>query len=511
IFLRSDESFEFIISFHHSILDGWSRVSLTTELYRYYTLLLKNELVPELAVDVTFSEFVYLERQAIKDVDAKRFFLQMLENAPTRQLTQDMSKKRTGNLKHFKLPGFAEKSSGLVELAKSLGVPLQSVLLAGHLKVLSLFSGLTKAVSCITVNGRPESDGAEQSLGLYLNSIPMCVELNDGSWLQLIEDINRVYSKAIEYRRLPLANIQKLMGSDYEEISFNYTHFHALESVRTSASEQDIELLDMAGYEQTNFPLQIDVSRDTQADQLNLALSYDAGYYSDSFIENLASYYGHVYGALIDEPSVRHLSSSFNSEAESHELIVTRNSTAKTYNQVPVIKQFELEVDLVPEQLALRCGKVELNYKALNEKANRLANYLIEHGVSGSDRIGVALPRTADLLIAVLAVMKTGASYVAMEPSLPQERLTYIAEDANLYVILACSNELQNIPVSGVELVMVDNAEQETWLSKYSSCNPGVTIDTEDEVYVLYTSGSTGEPKGVSVAQRGLSHYVSHA
>ncbi|WP_235576803.1 AMP-binding protein, partial [Pseudoalteromonas sp. P1-9] len=132
-------------------------------------------------------------------------------------------------------------------------------------------------------------------------------------------------------------------------------------------------------------------------------------------------------------------------------------------------------------------------------------------GVGVGDRVGIGLPRGSALLIAVLGVMQSGASYVALEPSLPDARLSYLIEDAGIDTVLLNEASLSSIPVSGVDVLLMDEATSAEWLAEFIEGDTLPEISETAEAYVLYTSGSTGEPKGVSVAQRGLSHYVSHA
>ena len=121
---------------------------------------------------------------------------------------------------------FRPLSEHLLGVARELGVPVQAVLLAGHFKVLSTLSGQTKALSCVTHNGRPETAGGERSLGLYLNSLPQALELGGGSWRELINEVARLNAASMSYRGYPLSQVQQETGLVLNEVTFNYTHYH---------------------------------------------------------------------------------------------------------------------------------------------------------------------------------------------------------------------------------------------------------------------------------------------
>jgi hypothetical protein len=164
IFLRTDESFQFVLSFHHAVLDGWSRAVLTTELYNRYQQLLLGQEPEAVETDWTYREFIAQEQRVLADEAAREYFARLLDGAPSEQLPR--LKPVSAGVAHesIVLTGFAPLSRQLLELARELGVPIQAVLLAGHFKVLSTLSGQTKALSCVTHSGRPESAGAERSL-----------------------------------------------------------------------------------------------------------------------------------------------------------------------------------------------------------------------------------------------------------------------------------------------------------------------------------------------------------
>ncbi|WP_460862694.1 condensation domain-containing protein, partial [Rheinheimera gaetbuli] len=195
IFRRTDDSFTFVLSFHHSVLDGWSRASLTTVLYNRYQQLLmssdgKGDVPVALEEESIYREFISLEQAALNNVAARHHFMASLEDAPIQQLpVNGIASDDAVDYRSHSVVEFTARSAGLIGLAAELGVPVQVVLMALHIKVLSTVSGQSRVLTNVVYNGRPEIEGGERGLGLFLNSLPVVVELKAFSWRELIEQV----------------------------------------------------------------------------------------------------------------------------------------------------------------------------------------------------------------------------------------------------------------------------------------------------------------------------------
>ncbi|KZN57973.1 hypothetical protein N474_25625, partial [Pseudoalteromonas luteoviolacea CPMOR-2] len=296
IFLRTDVSFEFVINFHHAILDGWSRAIFSMELYAKYSQLLAGGELVEEGSDWTFRDYIALEQEVIKNPEATEFFKTLLSDAPTSQLTAFEQAGLNGSLIEHKRQSeicyepITELSAELIALAKNLGVSVQSVYFSAHLKVLSFLSGQANASSCITVNGRPESAASEKGLGLYLNSLPFSLEVGGKSWRELINSVAKQLTQIMDYRRYPMMVVQQDTGKDFSDITFNYTHFHVYKGL---ASEQNtnFEVLSSTVFEQTNFDFHVDVSRVPDTDEVKLFFKFNPDKFDPTWIEQVGKYY----------------------------------------------------------------------------------------------------------------------------------------------------------------------------------------------------------------------------
>ncbi|WP_227008378.1 non-ribosomal peptide synthetase [Pseudoalteromonas luteoviolacea] len=517
IFLRSDESFEFVVSFHHAILDGWSKAALSAELYEKYQAVLAGDLPENSGTDWVYRNYVALEQDTINDPEVGKYFANQLENAHTDQLSAYKlkpavtSKERNQGFLHFE--ALTPLSSQIIELSKSLGVSVQSIMFTAHLKVISILGGHNKATSCITTNGRPEITGSENALGLYLNSLPLSLDMVSGSWQNLIEFVSSQITENIEYRRYPLARIQQDLDLDFSEITFNYTHFHVYKNMLQNEEQQDsLEVLASTAFEQTNFDFHVDVSRDPELDEINVFFKYNAELFDSVWIEKVSQYYLQVLELIVSDLESSHQNATILNTVEAA-VFNEVNSTDRVYDaQTSYQSIFEQQVELTPNMPAVQCGDLSLSYAQLNERANRLAAYLEEMGMTSGERVGICLDRSISLVVAILGVMKSGATYVALEPSLPQERLDFMVEDADIPLVLLDTPVMEKTAFSGVDIFSMDGVDgDERWLDDYEGVDVNVTISNDDILYILYTSGSTGNPKGVLVPQKGVLNYLSHA
>jgi amino acid adenylation domain-containing protein len=186
-------------------------------------------------------------------------------------------------------------------------------------------------------------------------------------------------------------------------------------------------------------------------------------------------------------------------------LQATGKAVHQPMSEPSIAALFEQQVSLHPEAIAISCGEIRLSYAELNARANRLAHRLLAMGVQQEDRVAVALHRSIDLPIAMLAIFKAGAVYLPMDPGYPAERIAFMLDDAQPALVLTTHAARAGLPACGPQQVCLDDAAPEG----AAAPNPGLHITPQHAAYCIYTSGSTGRPKGVVVPHRGLPHLVS--
>jgi amino acid adenylation domain-containing protein len=458
-------------------------------------------------VDWTYRDFIAQEQKALGNEEAKRYFAAMLEEAPAEQLPRLSGVGGKRRQAWFFVAPFQALSGDLIRLAKGLGVPAQAVLQAAHFKVLSTVSGQRRVVSCVTYNGRPEAEGAERSLGLFVNSVPISMEVEPGSWRELILRVAQAGTASMKYRGYPLSKIQQDLGWTFSEVLFNYTHFHVYNDL-TKSAERSLEALGSSGFEETNFDLMVEVSREMN-DTMVLGITYDAGVWAENFIRQLGQYYVRAFEQMLDGLEKPHQGQPLLSAEEQRRLLVNWNATDVEYEvgRQCVQELFEAQVERSPEAVAVVYKDWQLSYGELNRRANRLAHYLREQGVGPDTLVGLCVERSPEMVVGILGILKAGGAYVPLEPSYPVERLQFMLQDSAPVALLTQPHLKELFPNLSKTLHVLDLAPSEAAWKDQPEVNPDrVTVGQamESLAYVIYTSGSAGKPKGVQITHRSL-------
>ena len=226
-------------------------------------------------------------------------------------------------------------------------------------------------------------------------------------------------------------------------------------------------------------------------------LEYSTGLFDKTTIERLAGHFETLLQSVARNSEQQLDDVSLLTVEEEHRLLFELNDTGKSCSGDFVHQQFEAQVERTPAATAVIAGAEQLTYKQLNQRANKLAHHLLALGVESEDRVGILLDRSAEMVVALLGVLKAGGCYVPLDPQYPAERLSFMMEDAGLTVLLT-TRELSNLTSDSLQMVYIDELEENT------STNPDVEVSAAQLAYLIYTSGSTGKPKGVMVSHSAL-------
>ena len=505
---RTEESFEYALSCHHALLDGWSMATFNAQLLMTYRRLLSGEELPHIASPPPYREFVASEKAAVGSEENKAYWLETLKEAPATLLPRGLAGERTdrksGAVRAWHNREMDALAPRLAALARRLGTPLQHVLLAAHMKVLSRLSGQQEVVSCVVFNGRPEQAGGERTLGLFLNSLPLRVKLENGSWRDLIEQVSQSATAIWQHRLYPLAAIQQETGLQFSEVLFNYIHFHAYGALE---GKEDFEFLQQRFFAETNFPLTVNFSKALRGDGLELNFSYDPTLISEEFAERISGYYANALTAMVENCEALHEEFSLLGESELYRLLIEWNDTATDYPKDRCIHSlFEEQAGKTPDAAAVVFGERRLSYRELNERANQLARHLHSLGVGPETLVGICVERSLEMIVGLLGILKAGGAYVPLDPEYPPERLAFMVEDARAAVVLVHDQTRGRLPASTARVVCLDRDRP----AIAQEPSEGLSIETtpKDLAYVMYTSGSTGTPKGVAVVHRNVVRLV---
>ena len=496
---RSPETFQFSFAEHHAILDGWSVAAMLHELFATYQELLRGEQRQSAAPNTSFRDFVARERAALQSEETRAYWREQLDGSTTSTLprwTTEASNETTV----LHVPVTPELSDRLKQIAETAAVPIKSVLLAAHLRVMSLLGGQPEVMTGVVSHGRPEVVEAERMLGLYLNTLPFRMKLSGGSWLDLIKATFDAERESLPHRYYPLAQIKiDEGGRPLFDTIFNFTHFRVLDVFETT---DDVAVLEGIGFGETDFALAVDFNIERQ---INLSLTGNG--LSREQLEAMGGYYSAALNAIVADPHACYDCYSLLSEAERERLLVEWNNNTAAYERETCVHQlFERQVERTPHAIAVEFGPTQLTYQALNQRANQLAHHLRACGVGAEVPVGICMERSAELVIALLAILKVGGAYLPLDVDYPAERLSFMMADSRARVLVTQSHLQHAFAEHQTRLVIADRDRE--LISRYSTNNLPPVTTSENLAYVIYTSGSTGLPKGIGITLRSILRLV---
>jgi amino acid adenylation domain-containing protein len=369
------------------------------------------------------------------------------------------------------------------------------------LRVQALLSGQSEVVTGLVSNGRPEQSGAERTLGLFLNTLPVRASLRGGTWEDLVRQTLEIEKEILPFRWYPLASIQQQRGGEaLFETGFSFNHFHVYERLRNL---DGIEVLDENVFEQTNFTLGTIFNLDSTSSQLQLQLNYNAAELAREQIVAIGDYYLATLGRMAATPTARYESSCLLSEDEQRRVLLEWNQTAAEFPAEQCIHQwFEEQVERTPEAIALVCEGAQMSFRQLNERANQLAHRLQQLGVGPESLVGICLERGLELVVGLLGILKAGGAYVPLDAAYPRERLSLMLEDSGAKVLV--TQESLRPLLAGYEWQTVYVDSESDRIAAQSTANCVRVVTAANLAYVIYTSGSTGRPKGVMITHNGV-------
>ena len=486
---------------HHILMDGWSNSQLLGEVLQRY----RGE-TPSRS-DGRYRDYIaWLQRQDAGRTEA--FWKQRLQRLgePTLLVPAFAHGVRgaEGHADRYRQLDVTT-SQRLAEFAREQKVTLNTLVQAAWLILLQRYTGQDTVAFGATVSGRPaELRGIEEQIGLFINTLPVvaspCPEQPLGDWLQAVQGENLALR---EFEHTPLYDIQRWAGQVGEALFDNILVFenYPVSAALAEETPTDMRIDALSNQEQTHYPLTLLVSA---GETLELHYSYSRQAFDEAAIECLAERLERLLLGMCENPGASLGELDSLAAAERYQLLEGWNATAAEYPlQRGVHRLFEEQVERTPTAPALAFGEERLDYAELNRRANRLAHALIERGIGADRLVGVAMERSIEMVVALMAILKAGGAYVPVDPEYPEERQAYMLEDSGVQLLLSQSH--LKLPLAqGMQRIDLDQAD--AWLENHAENNPGIELNGENLAYVIYTSGSTGKPKGAGNRHSALSN-----
>nr|WNA11484.1 nonribosomal peptide synthetase [Kitasatospora sp.] len=493
------EHHRLVMTTHHILLDGWSTPILVRELTAVYD---DGEAAALPRVTPYRQYLGWLAQQDRPAAEAAwREALTGLEQ-PT--LVAPVDPARAALMPERITTELAEdRTAALVEWARRHGVTLNTVLQTAWGLVLSRRTGHHDVVFGAVVAGRnPQLAGVESMIGLLIAMVPVRVRLDpEQSLVDAVVRLQDEQSRLTAHHHLGLAPVQQLAGlGDLFDTSLVFENYPWGDPADLPGTGLRITPDLARGRDATHYPLTLIAA---PGHRLYLRLDYRDDLFDRAEAEALVERLIRVLDLVVadaDRPLGR---IDLLAAEERRDLLVTRNDTATALDHPSLPELFRAQVAADPAAVAVVDGENALSYRELDERANRLAHLLAARGVGPERIVALALPRSADLVVAVLAVLKAGAAYLPLDPEYPPTRLAHMVTDARPLVVLATAATEANLP-DGHETLLLDDPAALADLAGRPAHDPAVELSPDHPAYVIYTSGSTGVPKGVVMPAAGL-------
>ncbi|GAA0585860.1 amino acid adenylation domain-containing protein [Streptomyces crystallinus] len=493
---RSERSWRLVMTHHHILLDGWSIPVLIGELMELYR---QGGDGSALAPVAPYKSYLAWLAGHHRDA-AREAWRQSLAGLDEPTLVVPPSASR--------LPGLPatvetrltpELTERLTATIRRHGLTLNSVVQGTWAMALARLTGRDDIVFGVTVSGRPaEIQGVERMVGLLINTLPARLRVrSEASLAELLTGLQREQGRLLPHQNLGLTEIQQQAGVGTLFDTLMVFQNYPTEPEAEHGGKQRLRVVDAFSVDATHYPLGLTVF---PGPSLRLRLDHQSDVVAQDTAERLLGWLVRLIEAVADDPA-RPLSAVDVLGAEERErVLVDVNDTAHEVPRTTLAELFEAQAARTPDAVAAVASGTELTFAELNARANRLARALAGRGAGPERLVGLALPRTPELLVAVLAVLKSGAAYVPIDPDYPAARIAHLVEDSAPVLVVTTTGLAAALP-EGTPTLLVDDSPAA--LAAHSGDDLGEdergVLDPSNLAYVIYTSGSTGVPKGVAV------------
>lgn len=498
---------------HHIVMDGRSFPVILREVFGAYTKLRDGSTPTWSAPPPSFADHAAWLSANPAPADAQAYWQRLLAGvtAPTPLGSGPVSAEASGvegERREIPLRLEAETVVQLRQLGDAAGLSLSTVIQGAWAVTLAAHSGQDDVVfGAVRAGRRGPTDRVHQITGLLILSLPVRAQIAPvpvDEWLRGIRIQQKEMSR---YERTPLVDIQRWSDLPPGAALFESMIVFDVESLDASLKWAGGEWMQRRFelHEHTPFPVTLYAYGEPN---MEMKLAYDTDRVPDELASGMVDTLQAVLEAFAQDPHQLVTELPLVGRDELRRLTLEFNNTAVPYeSNATVHSLFEAQVERTPNRPAVVCGGLELSYRELNGRANRLAHLLRERGIGPGSIVGLYLDRSVDLVVAVLAVHKAGGAYLPLDPAYPQERLAFMVEDSGTSLVIS-DRKLTELTSGERDVAVVLTTDASTW-AHFGDGDLPPAATSSDLAYVIYTSGSTGKPKGVMVEHRNVVNFFA--
>ena len=478
-----------VLTFHHIVMDGWSLPILLHEIFASYY----GQRLPAAG-----SYRRYVSWLADRDLEAAHAaWREVLAGFDTPTLVGPPGRPGRRGVETFLLP--EDITRAVSELARAYHTTVNTVLQAAWAQLLTWLTGQHDVAFGTAVSGRPaEVPGAESMVGLLINTVPVRAHITPATTTaDLLDQLHSAHNQTLDHQYLALAEIHRVTGHDQLfDTLFVYENY----PIDTGAmlGTDGLAITDITTRERNDYPLTLQAM---PGHELGLRLEFDTDLFDPATIERLTERFKRVLVEMTADPTRRLSSVDVLDAGEHARLDEVGNRAVLTQPTTPVSipELFAEQVARTPQAVAVTFDGRSMTYRELDETANRLAHLLAGQGAGSGQCVALLLERSAQAVIAILAVLKTGAAYLPIDPAHPPARIKFMTGDAAPIAAITTTGLADRL--HGCDLLVID-IDDPAVHTQPSTALPAPAPD--DLAHIIYTSGTTGVPKGVAVTHHNV-------
>ncbi len=510
-----DEDHRLFLALHHIIFDGTSYEIFLSELSTLYEAFSRGKPSPLAPLPVQYANFAAWQRECWEEhmlAEQLAYWKQQLADAPvTLELPTDHPYPLVPGYRGAKLPFMVsnEVSEKLRTFSRYEDVTLYMTLLAAFQILLYRYTGQNDVLvgTTSTVSRPQEFQGL---IGLFLNTLVLRTNLaGDLTFRELLMRVREVVLDAHEHRDLPFEYLIRELQAEQKGREAPLIRVAFSQEAPLPVLPAGWTISQVAGQTNTaKFDLTVTV--DDRPEGIVGWLEYSTDIFEEVTIRKMLSNWQTLLGSIAQAPDKKIAQLSLLTAEEQHQLLVEWNATQTQYPKDKGIHRlFEEQVERLPHAIALYIRDQKLSYHDLNVRANQLAHHLQYLGVDVTTRVGICIDRSIEMVIGLLGILKAGGTYVPIDPAYPATRQELMLLDARMKVLLTVKKFANVLPVQDLQVVCLDVDWPQ--IGQQSSQNVACEVTGDDLAYIMYTSGSTGMPKGVEIRHRSIARLVCGA
>ncbi|NVJ26526.1 amino acid adenylation domain-containing protein, partial [Myxococcus sp. AM011] len=503
-----------LLNMHHIVSDGWSMDVLVREMAALYKASCAGQPSPLPELPVQYADYSVWQRSWLRGetLDTQlSWWREHLEGAPaTLELPTDRPRPAVQSYRGATTPVHLprELSEALKAACQQEGVTPYMALLAGWQLLLSRYSGQDDITVGSPIAGRRVAE-LEGLIGFFVNTLVLRARLNPrANFRELLAQVRQSTLVAFEHQDVPfeklveeLAPKRSLSHSPLFQVSFTLQN--------TPASALSLPGLSLRLMELQSHVARFDLAlilTDTP-EGFGGTLEYNTDLFDVSTVARLVTHFQALLRAALRSPDTRVDSLSLLTGAERQQVLVDWNATGAEYPREASVHQlFSAQAARTPDAIAVEAERATLTYRQLDERSNQLAWHLRTLGVTPGTRVGLCLERSPELVQGLLGILKAGAAFVPLDPAYPAERLDFMLAQTGISVLVTQERLADALPSHVPVVICLDS----DWhlVARQPTTSPQAFTHADSLAYVMFTSGSTGQPKAVAIAHRGITRLV---